>query len=244
MRGIPIAFCVLLLGSAAQAQIPSNLPVPEGVHTTMPWMEPWEVPKDHKPDDPVKPPCTCDDLKKRLDQVERLRSAYTKAYRDESFCYDATLTRFIEKEMGWDEGSAAPQGKPADETTTEQERKEAAEKCKNCAWICKVSIQTVHEGYHKWFNRQYLGQAYNLVTLWDLAHLNQCTFVSYKELGEVGSYQAEATFLRQTLQEMERRGLCQGVAGTPSPEEMEAGWKQAEAEARFILGLSPTVSPL
>lgn len=243
MRPIRVSFVVLLLGSLVSIALATD-PGPRIRPSPTSWLKPWEAPKDQPPGKPVDAPCTCDDIRKRLDEAERMRDAYARAYREESFWYKSTLNSYIEKQMGWNEGSATPQAKPDDATTTPEERKQARANCKYCAWICDVALKRVHEGYHQWYTKQYEGAVFTAQVLSDLGHFNQRSFVKSLEISEMGAHQAEATFLRETLAEMERRGLCQGVAGTPTMNERVARWKEADEEVKFHLGLKITGSPL
>jgi len=238
MKPFQAGILIWVLGSSVT--IAAEGPIPPGVHSTMPWLKPWEKPKDSEGD----APCTCDDLRARLDEAERMRDAYARAYRGNRLRFNSDLTAYIEKEMGWNEGSAKPQAKPEDATTSQEERKQARANCKYCAWICDVSMQKVHEGYHTWFKNQYEDFVYTGTILGDLLYITQKNFVRTKELSEVGAHQAEATFLRETLSEMERRGLCEGLQGTPSLAEKEDRWKQADEEVRFHLGLPMFGNPI
>ena len=240
MRPIRFGFVALMLGSLvtiAWAQDPG----PPSRPSKASWLKPWEAPKDGSPGDT---PCTCDDLRRRLDEAERMRDAYARAYRGERLRFNSSLTKFIEREMGWAEDSAKPQGKPNDASTSEQERKQARANCKYCAWICDVSIQRVHEGYHTWFKNQYEGFLFTGTILGDLLYISQANYVKNKELSEIGAHQAESTFLRETLAEMERRGLCGGLLGTPTMTERELRWKEADDEVRYHMGLPMFGTPI
>jgi hypothetical protein len=171
-----------------------------------------------------------------------MRDAYARAYREKDpIRWKKDLDARIGQEMGWAEGSVKAEAKPADDTTTPEQRKEARENCPWCTWICDVSMQQVHEGYHTWF-RQYEGPFFNLKLIGQQMTFRQTIFVKFTELTEMGAHQAEATFLRDKIAEMEQKGECKGATGTPTEDEMKSRWEQADKEVRFHMEI-PAETP-
>lgn len=177
-----------------------------------------------------------------LDVVERKHDCYQQLYRQgQSAPFvggEAQVKAALESCMGWVPGSAVSEGKP--ETATQQEQADAREQCRmeHCTWICAQAIESVHEKFHPWFDanvRMQIGVAF-WVAVFDvgmnaresgLARMQQENI-----LGEIGSHDAEARFVREALEEAEKSGDCTNVWKTVGAKERDERIRDANDRAR------------
>lgn len=173
-----------------------------------------------------------------LKTVEKKEDCYKKAYvagRKTPFKSQAAVDSYIETCMGWVAGSAVSEGKPG--TASEEEQQEAADACKasHCEWICRVSIRSVHEQYHVWYDSNERMWAVTLVFRYGVWGEGTQAMQQENILGEIGAHDAEAQFLRDTIADAEKTGTCNSVRRTIDDKERNKRIREASERVKKYL---------
>jgi len=157
-------------------------------------------------------PCTCDDLRKRLTEVKKEGEIHKDLYKEGArFDSFADLNAEVGVRMGWTNVYSIGKGGAG---ATETEKQDATEKCLSkgtCDWICKVSINGVHEKYHDWWDVKGVSTPHVISrAIGDTTESGerlrgkmgptQWRKTRDKIRSEIGAHDVEAQFLRDTIQ--------------------------------------------
>jgi len=215
---LPLILAVLSLAFAPLAAQPSS-PQPSAPQPAPQPSAP-PPPADSKKAGRQAKPCSCQEITDYEKVVQRKANAYQriKVSKKRFSTYGDYRAEF-DRQMGWTHSWSEGKGGGA----TASERETALQACRreHCDWICDVSIYGVHEAYHDWFDSKYKPES--LVVNWVLDK----TFGGYEQqldhhiTSELGAHDAELEFLHENMRQMQDRGTCEGLRGTPSDRELQ-----------------------
>jgi len=182
--------------------------------------------------------CTCQELRKWLDEAKRFRDAYASLVQDgapmhsqqdldEDACIRAGFKNCISLGKPG-EADQPPPPDPADPTKKPKSpRQEALDRCRaeRCDWYCEVAIDTVHEGYHDWY-QALLRPYYSTRMAISLLGWGEY-FWTEEARQEAGAWQATIEFLEDKIEESVNSGNCDDVRGSPKRAEQQIRWETA-----------------
>jgi len=197
-------------------------------------------------------PCTCDDLKKRLTEVKKEGEIHKDLYKEGArFDSFADLNAEVGVRMGWTNVYSIGKGGAG---ATETEKQDATEKCLSkgtCDWICKVSINGVHEKYHDWWDVKGVSTPHVISrAIGDTTESGerlrgkmgptQWRKTRDKIRSEIGAHDVEAQFLRDTIQDAQRDNKCKGIDASPLQKELEDRFERARIHAEdYVRSIEP-----